>query len=203
MNSILRRRRAAMGAHKTSNVLFEWDYTEGVSNKIIDVGTIPSTMTQNGLLLESGTVAWSRASIAPSISPLASSYKATITYSDIVSLYSNSSVNFWHYNYEEKLVRLLRQKKYGTTTNFTKFINADSSASEVGWNLSDSGTIIIEYNSQNGTITFTQGANSYTGTITSPTSSSISTAIVSAQTGSNGAKASVVIKHIKIERLQQ
>ena len=189
------RRRALMG-QQSNKTLFEWDYTEGMSPKIVSVSAINPTMAADGLLLSGGPDAWSACAIAPNIDPLTQSYKATISYTNINSEASDSSVGFWHYNNYAKRIRLFKQKKGGN--NVTNFVNASNTQTQIPWVLYNSGDIVIKYDAVANKIKYTQGTKTYEASIDTPSEPTFSARLVNAQKGSS-VNASVKITHIKIE----
>lgn len=189
-----------MGQSK-SDLLFEWDYTEGISPKLNVVGTGVVSTTSDGLLLQGGSNLYSTGAVAPNIAPITESYKATITYSNLVADSSNGEVSFHHYHETEKRVRIARQRKQNSSTAPLKTFVANGAGqlTEINWNLADSGTITIEYDSVAGTVKFTQGTNAYTVTIGSTTEWTQLPRIAGASKGTTNS--SVKIQHIKIDRV--
>lgn len=190
-------RRRALMAQSKSDLPFEWDYTEGISPKLNTVGTGIVSMESNGLLLQGGSTLYSRGCVAPNIPTITESYKATITYSDLVANSSDGDVAFYHYHETEKRVCIARQLKGSALKTFVT--NGASQQTVVNWNLANSGTVTIEYDSVAGTVKYSQGANTYTVTIGSTTAQTLLPRIAGASKGSSNS--SVKIQHIKIERV--
>jgi len=198
MNELMRRRRALMAVKKESNILFDWDYTEGLNSKINSVAAVSPTMGADGLLVSGGSDAFSACAIAPNIDPITVSYKATIDYISLSSAGSDCAVGFWHYNNYAKRTRVYRQKVGGN--DVTRFVNASNTNTAIQLPLSNQGTIVIEYDSTANKIKYTQGSNSYEASIDTPSEPTLQARIVNAQKGSS-VNASVKITHIKIERV--
>lgn len=195
--TLMQRRRALM-AKKESNILFEWDYTEGLNSKINSVAAVSPTMGADGLLVSGGSDAFSACAIAPNIDPITVSYRATIDYISLSSDGSDCAVGFWHYNNSAKRVRIYKQKI--NAKDSIKFVNASNTITIIGLALANQGTVIIEYNAVANKIKYTQGANSFEATIDTPSEPTFQARIINAQKGSS-VNASVKIRHIKIERV--
>lgn len=200
MNELMRRRRALMAAQGgSSNVLFEWDYTDGMAG-INSVASIAPTMESDGLLLKSGSSDYSTCAIAPSIPSLSTSYRATITYKNISIPSNYGDVGFFHYRTEEKSASLHRINENGTPKSM--FLTVDRTKIYTGVFLPDiTGEMVIEWDKNTSTLTFAQGQNSYSATLSGESTWAQQTRLVSAQKGEGSGNISVKITHIKIERL--
>lgn len=185
----------------TVTILFDWDYTEGIGNKINSVGAVSPTMAANGLLLQGGETLYSASAIAPNIEPPTESFKMDIDYTSLSADSSNGSVNFCLYNSTKKRAAIMRQTNDNTSSrhNVSRFINADNTVTNLDWALSTSGRINVEYDANANTIKFTQGANSYQATIATPTEWTQQPRVASASKGEKNS--SVKIQHIRIVRV--
>lgn len=183
--------------------LFDWDYTEGMNGAIKSVTPVEPTMAVDGLLLQGGENLYSTCAIAPNIATLTEPYKTTITYSDLSADADNGEVMFYHYHATEGRVSIGRQRVNSSNTSALKTFVTDESNQQtvLSWNLTDSGTIEIEYDNVAGTVKFTQGANSYTVTVGTVSEGVQRPKIASASKGSHNT--SVKIQHIRIERTVQ
>lgn len=197
MNEIQNRRRALMAAQKNSNIIFEWDYTEGLS-KIKSVASMAPVLESDGVLLQSGSTNYSTCAIAPDMPTLVGSYKAEITYKNAVPGGNHGMVGFWHYNEARKRVSIMR---YIQNSNVVGKISQPNSEHIDSFLPATSGTMVIEYNAEADEITFSQGNNTQTLKLYGVTEWTQQARIISAQRGESAGTSSVKLMHIKIERM--
>lgn len=195
--TLMERRMALMGQQNGRNIIFEWDYTEGLS-KIKSVASIAPVLESDGVLLQSGNTNYSACAVAPDIPPLVDSYIAEITYKNAVPGGQNGLVGFWHYNEERKRVAIMR---YSFNDNVVGRISRPNSMHDASFVPAASGTMVIRYNAEADKITFSQGDNTQTLKLNGVTAWAQQARIVSAHRGESAGTSSVKLIHIKIERV--
>jgi hypothetical protein len=180
-----------------SATIFEWDYTDGTDNIVLG-GAGTAELQNDGVYLAGGSSAWSIGSLKPNISPFSASsgsYKITFDYTDLYSNASDSTPAFFAYNSDYPRTYILRQESK-PSNNITR-INSGSAIIDLNWQLSDAGTLIIEYHSGNHSVKFIQGSYETTIQAVSNTGGAF---LAYAQTGNTASRtAHLKIQHIRIE----
>lgn len=196
--SLAARRMALMEANANSNLLFDWDYTDGIDGKIDTVGTVLPIMEKDGLLLSGEASAYTTSSIVPNISPIVGSYRTVITYSELSVPDKFGGLFFCHYNEEKPRVSFGYMKREPVTGNFT---NANGKSVRDLYVPSTDGQMVIEYDAATDTIAFIQGQNKYQAVLSDPVASAAFPRLVYIQTGNGTNPSTVKIQHITIERM--
>lgn len=195
MNSIARRRRSLMG--KKGNVVFEWDYTEGISDKFVTGAHIE--MTTNGLLVkaESGANMITRNYLATNIPLLSKSCRTTIEYADITcesGRYSNVGFSAYSDAINQHYLRI------SNLSGSLKLYNNSTTSTPQG-PIDATGTIVIEYDVSTNTLSCIQGEHYWQGIVAPKENPSTELNLIAVEKNRGTIGSSVVVKHVKIEEV--
>lgn len=197
--SLDERRRVLIAAQSNSNnILFDWDYTEGLNQKFTIVGNTEPIMQSDGLLLQSETAKFTTSSIVPNIPSMIRSYRATITYSDANIPEEYGGLFFCHFSDEKPQVYFGYYQRNGGQGYFR---NANGTSITNAFVPALSGQIVIEYNSTTNTITFIQEQNKYETVLSEAAQSYMFARLLFVQTGNGTTPSSVKIQHLRIEKI--
>lgn len=205
--TLMERRRALMMAKNESSVLFDWDYTEGFSNKIVKSAN--ATITDDGLLFKTkttdGDILLKKTLYITADLPDVST-RTIIDYKDIVVRnISYSYVGFIPFCLGiNKTVIAVSNRALNENRLFCNLDNAN------GTKLTPvplaSGRIVLEYDKPTNKLTISTNNTTQTITVDPKTTPSTSRNILEIQRNrgdqtSESSQTSVTLQHIKIERV--